>query len=266
MKDIITTSSKPSEGQIQKASQISIELNSRYVPRENLSLSQIFTKYNPLYILVVESNRETIVFPDRTKFFYHPNLAQLRLNKIHKGEKDALIEAMGITKGDKILDCTLGLAADALVASYATGEDGSVIGLEQNKTIAFLVERGLKTYDFSDPIYKQAAKRIEVYNINYSKYLNNLAPDSFDTIYFDPMFTSTIKQSDGLNGIRKLASYQVLSKYILEKAVKCAKKRVVVKARKDEMEITEFKKMFTGIFGTKNSKILYYYIDCAVRW
>lgn len=52
------------------------------------------------------------------------------------GEKEPMLRAAYLSEGDTFLDCTLGLGSDAIIASMAVGETGSVVGIE--KTILCL--------------------------------------------------------------------------------------------------------------------------------
>ncbi|HSN15604.1 MAG TPA: hypothetical protein VLT61_13305, partial [Anaeromyxobacteraceae bacterium] len=45
-------------------------------------------------------------------------------------DRDPFFEAADLRPGDAVLDCTLGLGADALVAAVATGPAGRVVGIE----------------------------------------------------------------------------------------------------------------------------------------
>ena len=90
--------------------------------------------------IVYGKNRlELYRFEEEVPFFFHPNLAMIRIKRIINGESDPYFVAGDITAGSTVLDCTLGLGADAIVASFAVGQSGKVVALEDNRFIAFLV-------------------------------------------------------------------------------------------------------------------------------
>ncbi|MFZ7943124.1 hypothetical protein ACO1D1_05675, partial [Neobacillus sp. 19] len=47
-------------------------------------------------------------------FFFHPNSAMFRIKRLLSGENDPFADAAQLTEGMTILDCTLGLASDAV--------------------------------------------------------------------------------------------------------------------------------------------------------
>ena len=109
------------------------------------SLDDLYEKYG-LDALLVATKLGPHVFTQEGRFFFHPSMADLRLKHIAAGESDHLIEALDLKPGAKVLDCTLGLASDALVASYAVGAAGKVVGVEAAPRLAFTVARGLQQY------------------------------------------------------------------------------------------------------------------------
>src|SRR5438132_140733 len=57
-------------------------------------------------------------------------MAFLRVLRARKGEVDPLVAAGELREGDSVLDCTLGLGGDALVAAATT--NARVVGLEKS--------------------------------------------------------------------------------------------------------------------------------------
>ena len=96
------------------------------------------------------------------EMFFHPNMAQVRVKRLRYGGNDNMLDAMQVEKGMRILDCTLGFAADAIVSSYGVGEKGKVVGLEINPLISLVVKEGLKTYLPTNYDLKSAMDNIEV--------------------------------------------------------------------------------------------------------
>lgn len=96
-----------------------------------------------------------------------------RVKQILRGEKDAFIEASQLSEGMTLLDCTLGLASDSIVASLVTGENGSVTGIESSTAISFVVRSGLKVWESKLPEMNAAMRRIEVVQSNHYEFLKN---------------------------------------------------------------------------------------------
>ena len=133
----------------------------------------------------------------------------------------------------RVLDCTLGLAADALVAAHAVGETGSVCGLESVPLIALMTRFGLDSLqtNFADasPELRAAAGRIEVVPTDHAACMPELTDDAFDVVYFDPMFRRPKKSSSGIQSLRDYADARPLTRETLQQALRVAKSRVVIK-------------------------------------
>lgn len=137
--------------------------------------------------------------------------------------RDTFLEAAGIEPGDEVLDCTLGLAADALVAAVAAGPRGRVVGLEASPALAAWVAEGLRRLD------DEAAARIEVRAGDHGEVLARLPERSFDVVVFDPMFRHARAEPAGFDLVRRLADPRPLSREALDRARRVARRRVVVK-------------------------------------
>lgn len=87
-------------------------------------------------LLVVGKERFEPVYETRCQILFHPNTAMFRAKRFLQGEQEPMLRAAGLSEGDAFLDCTLGLGSDAIIASMAVGETGSVVGIE--KTILCL--------------------------------------------------------------------------------------------------------------------------------
>ncbi len=125
-----------------------------------------------------------------------------RVKRWLRGERDPFIEAAGLEKGMSVLDCTLGLASDSMMASAAVGKSGKVVGLEGNRYVAYLVKQGLLNWESDVQELNDAMKRINVVHQNFESFLACCEDNSFDVVYFDPMFQEQIDESNGINGIK----------------------------------------------------------------
>jgi hypothetical protein len=136
---------------------------------------------------------------------------------------DPFLEAAGLRDGDAVLDCTVGLGADALVAAVAVGPRGRVVGLEASPALAAWVAEGLRRLD------DEAAARVEVRAADHAEALAALPERSFDVVVFDPMFRHARAEPAGFDLVRRLADPRPLSPEALSRARRVARRWVVVK-------------------------------------
>ncbi len=233
---IITTGQKVNATLIAKVKQLSEQLQLPFVARRDRSIETLYNDHQTDQLLVVL--KETIKWyrkGDAHPFFFHPGLSVVRIKRLLRGDNDIMIKACQINPGDSFLDCTLGLAADAIVASYAVGEKGKVVGIESEPLLAFLVEVGLKQVE-EFPELDQAARQIEVLQGHHLDILATLPDNSFDVVYFDPMFRQEIKESTSLQLLRSYANVSPLLPAVIDQAKRVAKKRVVLKERNISVE------------------------------
>jgi hypothetical protein len=209
-------------------------------------------------ILLVRNNFPVIVTNDG-ELFFHPNTAHLRIKNLRQGEGDRLIDAAKIKNGDRILDCTLGLGSDAIVESFAVGGAGKVTALEINPVLAEVVRYGMKNFSDDTPPVIEAMRRVEVVTANYFDYLKICAENSFDVVYFDPMFRHGINKSSGINPIRPLADNRPLEIDSVREACRIARRCVVMK---ENSRSTEFARLgFKIADGGKYSSISFGVIE-----
>ena len=138
-------------------------------------------------------------------------------------DRDPFFEAADIRPGDAVLDCTLGLGADALVAAVAAGEGGRVVGLEGSLALAAWVGEGLAR----SPL--PGAGRIEVRAGDHAALLAAMPERSFDVVCFDPMFRHARAEPGGFDVVRALADGRPLERETLERARRVARRWVLVK-------------------------------------
>ena len=250
----VTTSIKINDVIEAKAKMISSQLGLPYVERDGYSLQQLAEKYHSNGLLVV-SRSELTVHVAGQEFFFHPGMAKLRIKSLKNGYNDQMINAMQLEPRDSVLDCTLGLGADALVANYVVGPAGTVIGLEINPLMAYVVDEGIKNYSTENKALMQAVKGIKVINADYSDYLKTLATASIDVIYFDPMFRKPLYKSASMSPLRKLADHHPVDELSLLEACRVARKRVVLKETAHSKEFARLG--FNSIIGGKNSPVAF---------
>jgi 16S rRNA (guanine1516-N2)-methyltransferase len=158
---------------------------------------------------------------------FHAGMAHLRRLRLTAGEPDTFVRMAQLRPGDAVLDCTLGLAQDALVASLAVGPQGRVVGVEKRLPLYALISAGLKTYELGPD-----SGRIEVVHADAHEYLRTLPARSFDVVCFDPMFARPSKAQPGFDMLRRFADHGPLSREALEEGRRVARRWVVVKGAK----------------------------------
>jgi 16S rRNA (guanine1516-N2)-methyltransferase len=199
-----------------------------FVERKRRSLDELMQLYQADAVVVWYS-QGPVLYHAQEKFFFHPSMAKNRLAAYRKNNtSDPLVNACGLKPDDTVLDCTLGLGADAIVASYFTPQ-GKVVGLESSLAIEQIVKWGMKLYNSSMNWLDEAIKRIEVVNCDHYEFLQGLSDNSFDIVYFDPMFRKPLLKSQAISPLRSLANPEPLNAHTIAEACRVARKRVVVK-------------------------------------
>lgn len=229
---IVTTSHRRLDPDVDAARRFAGEVGGSYVERGNLSLPAIRKKYATATIAVIERG-QPVIYQQETRLIFHLGLSELRMLQFSRSGHDPFIEALGLKKGMSVLDCTLGLATDALVAAYAVGPSGRVLGLEAVPVIAGMTSWGLRSLADGEMEARAetvaAAGRIQVLQANHRQLLRNLPAKSFDIVYFDPMFRHAKQASVGIRSLRDFAEHQPLVAESLTEALRVARSRVVFK-------------------------------------
>lgn len=236
----VTTSRAERASQVGLALALGHRLGAPFLRRRERTVRRLLADEGLDSVVVVEAEQPVWREASGGKFFFHPNMAVGRLRSMERTPRvDPLIHAAGLAPGDRVLDGTLGLGADAIVASRAVGSTGLVVGLEAVLVTAVLTAHGLQTYDhrFAAPM-----RRIRVIPGDHRRHLVGgtwLARAGWDAILLDPMFETTIPASAGLAGIRRLACYDPLTPEVIEAARRWVRKAVVVKTHGGEAWLTE---------------------------
>ena len=229
------------------------ELGIPNVLRGNDSIEELRKTYNVDAVLVARQGLLTLVTTEG-ELFFHPGMAHLRM-KILLGHGDHLVRALGLTEGMHVLDCTLGIGADAIVESFAVGASGSVTALESNALIAAVIADGLAHAIGDNYDMHAAMRRIVVHHADALTFLRAAADKGYDVIYFDPMFRRPLHESAGMNALRVLADMRALTEETIAEARRVARCRVVMKERRGSAEFARLG--FTHIMGGKYSRIAY---------
>src|SRR5215217_5858960 len=163
----VTTSTKVDAAQLQEARAVAARWGLPFLPRrakEGIA-PWLGTKVEAL--LVVGGDGVTLWEPEGS-FGFHAGMAHLRLMRLRAGEPDTFVRVAELRAGDSVLDCTLGLGQDALVASLA---------------LCAVAGEGLRRYERGADTCV-----VEVVHADAREHLKTLPSDSFDVVFFDPMF------------------------------------------------------------------------------
>ena len=255
---VVTTVQHPSDSINTLAAHIAATLNIPFVARAKHSLMAIKIHYQ-VDNIIVAAQKGPLVNTPGGEYFFHLNMAELRIKNLLNGKHDHMVSAMSLQTGMSVLDCTLGLATDSIVASFVAGSTGTVLGLETSPVVAFIASYGLQHFITDEQNITDALRRIGVKHTHSYKYLTTLPDNCYDIVYFDPMFRHPIHSSSNVKPLRYLADNSPLTKNTLKEACRVAKKRVVVKESSKSNEFTRLG--IESIYGGKYSSVHYGVIE-----
>jgi SAM-dependent methyltransferase len=203
-----------------------------YVPRRNRSAEEVLAASGAAALLVL-SPAAAVLFAGGRETRWSPGMGFLRAKRLAQvragrragdpSARDPFVEAAGFLPGERVLDCTLGLGADALVAAEAVGPGGEVVGLERAPALAAWVAEGLQR------LPHPAARRVTVRAADHAVALAAFPDRSFDVVVFDPMFRHARAAPGGFDAVRALADATPLSAAAVARARRVARRLVVVK-------------------------------------
>lgn len=255
---IVTTVYDPNDSEVRQAIEISAMLQLPYIKRDKSSLSSIMRRFDA-EALVVAKESGPIVHTSSGDLFFHLGMAALRIKNMFDGKPDHMVTAMALVEGTTVLDCTLGMGTDAIVASMMTGEQGRVTGLEISPLVAFITGWGLARFNCEDPGIAAAMRRIKVINIGYRQYLHSLPDKSYDVVYFDPMFRKPVYSSSGIRPLRIFADTGGVDPADIAEAIRIARQRVVIKEKRGSPEFSRLG--LSNLIGGKYSSVQYGVIE-----
>lgn len=231
----VTCSKEPGEELAVQGQLWAAELGAAFVPRYGKGSLQDMVRDLGIEALLIATREGPRVYTEAGTYFYHPGLGTVRWQRVVlRQENDNFLTALDAKPGQRILDCTLGLAADALLASHAVGAGGQVTGLEASTLLWFLTRQGVRAYRGKFPELTEDLQRIRVLHREAASFLAEQEPDSFDAVYFDPMFRMPIRRSSSMAPLRPLAYGEPLDPAAVELALRVAP-RVVIKERSEEI-------------------------------
>ncbi|MBT5627618.1 MAG: class I SAM-dependent methyltransferase [Chloroflexi bacterium] len=218
---VVTTSRRASSDIRAQARQKASDWKLPYFDRHDETLVDVTGTFEAVFVYDHDGLGLSI---GESNLKFNLGTAALRLQAISRGEPVTLIRVGEIQANDRVLDATLGLGHDSIVAARAVGPKGSVVGIESSWPLFTLISEGLTQYDSGD----ESSDVQPVFDDSRS-YLANADADSFDVVILDPMF-SIPKRSDGsFEVLRKFASPAGLDPDWIQMARRVAKRWVVVK-------------------------------------
>ena len=226
---IVTTGYKSRPADCLLAQETAERLGIPFVKRRHVSYEDLRAQYGALFVLVVKKGGLRLETSDG-ELFFHPNMAHVRVRELGRGQKDHMVEAMGIGEGDTVLDCTLGLGADSITASFIAGERGKVTALEKSPLIYEIVRHGLAHFSAGNYDLHAAMHRVEVRRADYEDFLRTLPAESA------PVSLSAVAE-----------------------ACRVARRRVVLKENSRSLEFARLG--FSHIAGGKYSPVHYGVLD-----
>ena len=248
---IITTAGRTNIDMTEQTMIIAKQLNARFVDRRKRSVQAIQQLEGEDCIVVGKERLELYPIGEKDPFFFHPNSAMFRIKRLMKGEHDPFIDATRLRVGSTLLDCTLGLASDSIVASFVVGESGRITGIEGNCYLGYIVKIGLMKWESGNPLINEAMARVQVIRKRSLEVLQSLPENSYDCVYVDPMFEEHILESDGIKALSRFAIYEELTHELIAQALRVASERVVLK---DHFRSNRFKKFHFHVFERKTAK------------
>ncbi|MGQ9512445.1 class I SAM-dependent methyltransferase [Thermodesulfitimonas sp.] len=257
MRVLVTTTHGAGEDAAAAGQALAVRLDVPFVPRGGHGLATLLSREGAEAALVFGPQRLSLCFyrdGRREEFFFHPGTALLRIKNILAGKPDQMIQAMALRPGDTVLDCTLGLGADAIVASFVAGSQGRVVGVEKVAPLAAVVEYGLRHYA-AEPLLTAAMRRIEVVVADHYDYLLRLPAASFDVVYFDPFFRVPVKGAAQVAPLRAVGERAPLKEEAVQAALRVARRRVVLKERRGSAAFTRLG--FREFCGGRHAHIAY---------
>lgn len=250
MLEFVTTIKNADDALVSAARAAARELNLHFLERSSIILKNIIT-----------GNAACLVFEQRGPALhtslgvhrFHLNLAGLRIINLERGLGDNMVKAMNLNAGAKVLDCTLGLASDAIVAAYASGAGGYVHGCEQSLPLYCIAKHGLNNHQTGNCTLDAALRRITVFNCDYRDFLKNVTECRYDVIYFDPMFVRPQHKSSAFAPVRNVVCDLPLETSAIELALQKTGDRVVVKLEQHSRTAVNF----DAVVGGKHSAVRY---------
>jgi 16S rRNA G966 N2-methylase RsmD len=261
----VTTSVRPDDDLQTRAAGVAQELGFPYHPRRNVNVTRALAEAGADRLLIVSHERLTLRDAAGVEFFYHPNMALLRGLNVLRGWRDVYVDAARLEAGQSVLDCTVGFAAEAMVASLIVGPEGKVVGLESVPELAAVIRDGVRRFAINAKL-RAALARVEIVTADYRDYLAASPERSFDIVYFDPFFAERLYGSEHtLDPLHAFGNPSPLDPAAVLRAMAVARRRVIVKHSKLDELPAEVEQLVTETITARKSKTVYRVVDLRER-
>jgi hypothetical protein len=180
---VVTTSKSPSDALRARAEDLARRWGLPVVERHRGSVA---TARGDAATALVCTEEGWVAESARGRLAFHQGTAAKRLRELRHGGTDPMIRAGELAPGDQVLDATLGLGRDALVAAWAVGGGGTVTGIEADLVLAVLAAEG-----FAGGIPRPGSAPVTVRHDDSRRVLAAMAAagETVDVVLLDPMFT-----------------------------------------------------------------------------
>ena len=226
MQGIVTTARS---GQFAEALELADRFGLRAEGREGRPLADLFAEGAPVLVLAA---RRANLYVEGRAFRASAGMAFLRVLRARRGEPDPLVAAAGLRPGDSVLDATLGLGGDALVAAEATG--ARVLGLEADGLLGAFTQAGLRRLQKHG---RDPGRRVEVIRADHREFLRAQPARSFDVVLLDPMFRRAGDAGPSFDLLRAHGEHAPLEPETLRDARRVARRGVLVKDAASGLEL-----------------------------
>jgi 16S rRNA (guanine1516-N2)-methyltransferase len=213
---VVTTA--PS-GDPAEARELAQRFGLRAEPRDGRTLDEL--RQNA--VLVLAAHRADLYERGRA-YRATVGMAFLRVLRARQGETDPLVAHAALEPGDSVLDATLGLGGDALVAAHATGS--RVVGLEADAIIAAFTQAALRRLPKHG---RDPGRLVHVIRADHRDWLKDQPARSFDVVLLDPMFRRAAESGPPFDLLRTHAEHAPLALETLRQAQRVARRGVLVK-------------------------------------
>ena len=255
----VTTAINPGTAVEAQAHGLAAELGAPFVPRLARPLPQIFGASEAARLLIAGADHLRLRdAATGAEYYFHPNLFLIRGSNVQRGVPDHFLEATGLGPGDALLDCTLGFASEAALASLVVGAGGSVVGLESVPELAAVARAGVRDFPMTSAGLGAALRRVRVVTADNGAYLRGCASRSFDVVYFDPFFDKRLPGSEAsVSPLFVFGNPAPLDPDAVLEACRVARRRVVIKHPRHEPLPAEVSARVTETVGSRKSRLVY---------
>ena len=261
----VTTSVHPPSALEAQAQGYAAALGSPYVPRSGLAIPSVFAACEAERLLI--AGQDHLRLRDRAtgaEYFFHPNLFQVRAYNLEHGGRDHFLEAVQLTPGDFLLDCTLGFACEAGLAALTAGSSGQVVGLESVPELALVSRVGTQLFTLHSAALTAALRRVQVVTADARAYLPGCADGSVDVVYFDPFFEHRLSGSEvSVSPLFVFGNPAPLDPATVAEARRVARRRVVIKHPRDEPLPDLVQAWVTDVAASRKSRVVYSVLAAA---